>query len=529
MSPGLHATPSDGGLLSAAEARTRFLEEAAAIVGADNVVGSHQEGAYRDPYPLVQGRTPFPGVMPKTTEEVRALVRLANKTGVPLWTISRGKNNGYGGPEARDPHSVILDLHRMDRIIEVNDELGYAVLEPGVTFFALAEYIQENNLKVWPSVPSLGWGSVVGNTLDRGWGYTPMGDHSNQQCGMEVVLPDGDLVRTGMSAITDSPAGPIFKGGYGPGLDGLFFQSNLGIVTQMGIWLLPRPDAFFAGSVITNDESMLPVLIDVLADLRRKDILQNNPVVGNPVRSAANVSPRARWFDGEGVLPPEAIEAIKSDLGIGEWNARFGLYGDREMILRRFEIIKERFRDLPEFTVTGEMFEGADGTVPSDIAEQHRNVQAGHPGYYGLQCVKFRGENGGHIGYVPIIPATGAAVGEFYQESRRIIAEHELDFFAGFHVYPRHVAHTVMIIFNQDSEEDRRRSDLAFRELAAVAKRYGYSEYRAHVDYMDLVAEQYDFNDHALRRTQERIKDALDPNGILSPGKQGVWPERYRA
>jgi 4-cresol dehydrogenase (hydroxylating) len=319
----------------------------------------------------------------------------ANETGVPLWTISRGKNNGYGGPEARDPDSVILDLHRMDRIIEVNDELGYAILEPGVTFFALAEYIRENNLKVWPSVPSLGWGSVVGNTLDRGWGYTPMGDHSNQQCGMEVVLPDGDLVRTGMSAITDSPAGPIFKGGYGPGLDGLFFQSNLGIVTQMGIWLLPRPDAFFAGSVITNDESMLPVLIDVLADLRRKDILQNNLVVGNPVRSAANVSPRSRWFDGEGALPVEAIEAIKHDLGIGEWNARFGLYGDREMILRRYEIIKERFKDLPGFTVTGEIFEGADGTVPSDIAEQHRNVQAGHPGYYGLQCVKFRGENGG--------------------------------------------------------------------------------------------------------------------------------------
>jgi 4-cresol dehydrogenase (hydroxylating) len=45
---------------------------------------------------------------------------------------------------------------------------------------------------------------------------------------------------------------------------------------------------------------------------------------------------------------------------------------------------------------------------------------------------------------------------------------------------------------------------------------------------MDVAAEQYSFGDHAYLRFVERIKDAVDPNGILSPGKQGIWPRALR-
>lgn len=69
----------------------------------------------------------------------------------------------YGGPAPRLSGSLALDLHRMNKIIEVNQEYSYAVVEPGVTFTDLYDYCVFHKLKVWPSVPSLGWGSVVGN------------------------------------------------------------------------------------------------------------------------------------------------------------------------------------------------------------------------------------------------------------------------------------------------------------------------------------------------------------------------------
>lgn len=135
----------------------------------------------------------------------------------------------------------------MNKIIEVNEEYGFAIVEPGVSFFDLYEEIQRRSLNLWPSVPAIGWGSVLGNTVDRGFGYTPNGDHSQSQCGMEVVLPNGDLLRTGMGAMEDNRAFPLYKGyvllrvfssmkindsnldrGFGPALDGLFYQSNLG-------------------------------------------------------------------------------------------------------------------------------------------------------------------------------------------------------------------------------------------------------------------------------------------------------------
>ena len=90
----------------------------------------------------------------------------------------------------------------------------------------------------------------------------------------------------------------------------------------------------------------------------------------------------------------------------------------------------------------------------------------------------------------------------------------------------RSFIHVTMVIFDTKDEAQARRAYETRKLLVREAAKDGYGEYRAHLDFMDLAAEQYSFNDHAYRRFCETIKDAVDPNGILSPGRQGIWPRR---
>lgn len=65
-------------------------------------------------------------------------------------------------------------------------------------------------------LPYLSKKTIFVADIGQGWGYTAQGDHSNQTCGIEVVLPDGTLVRTGMRALDNSACGPLLRGGFGP-------------------------------------------------------------------------------------------------------------------------------------------------------------------------------------------------------------------------------------------------------------------------------------------------------------------------
>jgi 4-cresol dehydrogenase (hydroxylating) len=195
-------------------------------VGKEWVFTSDDDVAlYRDAYSPFWGepeeRVASAAVAPYTVEQVQAVMKAANEYKIPVYPISTGKNLGYGGSAPNLSGSVVLDLKRMNRILDVSERNHSALVEPGVSYFDLDRHIQERKLKLWVDVPDPGWGSPVGNSLDHGGGYLqPMyRNHFDSHCGMEVVLANGDVVRTGMGAMPGAQSWQQYKFGYGPWID----------------------------------------------------------------------------------------------------------------------------------------------------------------------------------------------------------------------------------------------------------------------------------------------------------------------
>jgi 4-cresol dehydrogenase (hydroxylating) flavoprotein subunit len=377
---------------------------------------------------------------------------------------------------------------------------------------------------LWLDVPDAGWGSVVGNALERGVGYTPYGDHFMMQCGMEVVLPTGELIRTGMGAMPGNNTWQLFKYGYGPYLDGMFTQSNFGVVTKMGIWLMPEPPGYRPYMITFDKEDDIEKIVEVLRPLKVNAVIQNAATIRSLILVASLNATRSQYHSGPGPLPDSAARKIMLDQDIGMWNFYGALYGPPPIMDTLWSIIRDAFSTIPG----ARFFTPEERKQENDVLKHRALTMRGIPRLTEYSFVNWVG-GGGHIGFSPVSPIKGAEALKQYRMVRDRLHESGFDYMGVFAIGWRELHHVIELIFDRTNGAEIKRAKEVFGVLVHEAAQAGYGEYRTHIAFMDQIARTYGWNNGAMLKLNELLKDALDPNGILAPGKQGIWPRRYRS
>lgn len=457
----------------------------------------------------------------------------------------------------------------MNKIIEVNDEYSYAVVEPGVTWRDLIDYCVANNKKVWPSTPSLSWGSITGNvsyptipihaqvvtflitlqTLDRGTGFGANFNHHQCTAGLEVMLADGDVIRTGQFGVDGSPSAFISKFTYGPSIEGLFLQSNLGVVTKLSIWLTPQPKAFMECTVEIPEFEDLAPLVDALGSMRQSGLIPNCVWFMGVPEILSGMGRRVDFWDGDGAIPTWRVKELQKQHNLAYWLARWGLYGSKRVIQAQFDEIKEVIsREIPTATVKGNLFVGENGQLLDNkkIPEQNAVFLTGISSLLSLPTVDWALPRDGtgkaaHGDYAPIIPNSGKLILEWIKASYKHYFDAGLDPLIDFFMHERHSLVVNMFMYDQQNLAHRAAVQQLYRRLHEESKKKSYGMYRAHVNHMgkdscrcnhvhpcchsieprsifraaanadtDLIAGHNTFNNYAYNRFVEKLKVSAD-------------------
>lgn len=511
-----------------------------AALGSRHVIldESERRAAESATYPTRQS---IPVILrPGNRAEIQEILRIANRFQVPLYAVSTGKNWGYGSRVPSAGGCALVELHRLNRIVAFDERLAYVTVEPGVTQRQLFTFLKENGSKLWMDATGASPDcSLIGNTVERGFGHTPYGDHFANCCGLEVVLPDGEVARTGFAGWKGAHAAAVYRWGVGPSLDGLFTQSNLGIVTRMTVWLMPAPECFQAFFFRCEERHGLGPLVDALRPLRLNGTLRSTVHIGNDYKVLSGIR-QYPWEEAGGKTPlPENVMArFRRQLQFGHWNGSGALYGTKAQVAEarrlvrgalrgnvgRLQFLDENTLRLAErFAKPYRWLTGWDLSRTLELARPVLGLMKGIPAEQTLGSVYWRKrgpipaqpdpdrDGCGLLWYSPVAPLEGSHVERASGIATEVLTRHGFEPMISLSlVTDRAVACVVSICYDRAQAGEDGRAMACYEELGRSLTEAGYPPYR--LGNMPVKGAGSD-------AIGEKLKRAFDPAGVLSPGR----------
>jgi len=207
------------------------------IVGAENVLTSREDLI---PYAFdgTAAMKEMPGsvVFAVSTEQISAVLKLANDTETPV--VTRGSGTGLSGGSVPAADCIVLCTVKMGAILEVDAANLTMTVEPGVTTIQIAEAAEKAGLFYPPDPGSMKISTIGGNVAENSGGLRGLkyGVTRNYVMGMEVVLPDGEVMRLGNKCVKDVAGFSLKDVMIGS-------EGTLGVITKVLLRLIPKPAA----------------------------------------------------------------------------------------------------------------------------------------------------------------------------------------------------------------------------------------------------------------------------------------------
>lgn len=491
------------------------------------------------------GTRPCCVVYPTSTEDVQAAVRIAAQHEIVVYPVSRGNNWGYGDACAPTDGAAIVDLSRMNRILTVDSELAYCVIEPGVSQKQLYDHLHEHQTGLWMDCTAAGPDtSVVGNALERGIGHTRYGDHVRSCCGLEVVLADGRVLDTGFGHFPNAQATHLYPYGLGPQLDGLFFQSNFGIVTKFGLWLMPEPEAFSFYYVQAERHEDLPYMVDALRQLKLQGVVDTAVHIGNDFRVWGGTG-RFPWdrTGGAAPIPADVREQLRRETGVRAWQASGSFTGTRGHVRAskaalnralgdRCRVVFVDDRKLAQGEAAATLLKsfGLGAAFGEKIRALRPNYELlkGNPVLQTLLSAQWRlrqppegpgnplDSGCGAYWVSPVVPMTGDHAVRFYTRAEAIMREHGFDTNVSLIlVNERALVCTVSVAFDKSVAGEPEHAEQCYEALMDAFLGEGYVIYRCGVQGMPKIRR----HESVFWDTAARLKAAVDPQDIIARGR----------
>lgn len=489
-------------------------------------------------------------------QDIVVVLRLASDhrtTRVPFTVhpVSTGRNWGYSSARANDSSAVILDLSRLNSICCDDETLGIFTVEPGVTQQDLRDYLNQKQLKFMVPVTGAGPGcSILGNALERGYGITPYTDHFAAVNSIRGVLADGSRFRSAIAELDQSNDDFIdktYKYGLGPYLDGLWTQSNLAVVTEISLRLKAEPEAFSAFYLQFADEHQFEQAQHIAFTILQKlEGVVGSVNIMDQRRVIAMMAPNPNGAAAHQVMSNQQVAQLAKDYDIPAWTIAGTLYGQQAVVkaarneVKRFtagQCSKMIFSDswliragrrvmqwLPSAVLAKQrkMLNSLDGGI--EIMRGYPNQVALPLAYWRnpkAQPVKDRvlnpaADGCGLLWYAPLVPMRSEAMRRFIGHVRAVCPKYGIEPMITFTSLKHDtVDSTIPIVFNLADPVAVQQAQACLEELVHEGLQQGWVPYRLNLAQQASLLKA----DQPFWQISGKIKQALDPDNILSPGR----------